>query len=105
MSHLPSAWTSAWTSVIYCIATWSIYLLISFTCVICQSQVFIHSEQVKMAGSINSGLLEVLGIDVIIERHDTLSTYVKKCFVEMVITEFPRYVKKQCWGCQQEGED
>ena len=23
----------------------------------------------------------------------------------MVIIELPRYVKKQCWGCQQEGED
>ena len=71
------------------------------------------AENMEVSSSVDSGLGEDLGYsdlqkndnDIIIEIHDILTNYLKKCFVEMMIIELPRYVKKQCWGCQQEGED
>ena len=70
-------------------------------------------ENMEVSSRVDTGLGEELGYtdlqkienDISIESHDILTNYLKKCFVEMEIIELPRYVKKQCWGCQQEGED
>ena len=68
-------------------------------------------ENIEASSSVDSGLGEDLGYsdlkkienDSSIESHDILANYLKKCFVEMVVIELPRYVKKQCWGSQQRG--